>query len=300
MFDESEYEGAPSLTTDQKINHYRAALTPQPEDEEFLCALPEPRPFGHFISQTRTYLERYPLALVGEVGLDRSFRIPQIWLPEQTEDRNDALTPGGREGRTLSKYHVNIDHQRKVLTAQLQLAGELQRAVSVHGVQAHGVVYETIAKTWKGRERHVPSKKERKKQEAEAKVHGQPPDAVTESKSPSGPKPFPPRICLHSFSGSAEAVKQYFAPTVPCQAFFSFSTTINNWSADVSGKVEEAVKAVPDHRILVESDLHTAGDQMDRYLEEVVRKICNVKQWDLEHGVRQLGDNWKHFVFGGR
>lgn len=299
MFDEAEYDSASELSPEQKIAHYQDVLNPKSEDVEFLRALPPPRPFRHFLDQTRNYLERYPWALVGEVGLDRSFRIPEAWLPEQVDERNDALTPGGREGRQLSPYRVSMEHQKKVLTAQLRLAGDMQRAVSVHGVQAHGIVYETLAATWKGHEKSVPSKKERKKQQTADKVAAEPSEHSDESTSQSTSKPFPPRICLHSFSGPAETVKQYVTPSAPCEVFFSFSTTINSWSETGDGKVEAAVKAVPDDRVLVESDLHTAGEKMDAYLEEVVRKMCEVKGWGLEEGVRKLGENWKRFVFGG-
>lgn len=297
MFDEAEYDGACELDDDQKASHYQDVLTPKSDDRAFLLSLPAPRPFGHFLSQTRDHLERYPLALIGEVGLDRSFRIPEAWLPEQADTRNDALTPGGREGRKLSPYRVSMEHQKKVLTAQLHLAGEMERAVSVHGVQAHGIVYETLAATWKGHE-NVSNKKARKQQEAAEKLGAEPESAADGTASPSAPKPFPPRVCLHSFSGPAETVKQYIASTVPCEVFFSFSTTINSWSEKGDGKVEAAVRAVPDDRVLVESDLHTAGNRMDAYLEEIVRKICEVKGWELEDGVRRLGRNWRRFVFG--
>ena len=299
MFDEAEYEGSTTLSIDQKVAHYQDVLNPTSNDVEFLRSLPGPQPFGHFIGQTRGYLERYPLALVGEVGLDRSFRIPEAWLPEQADRRDDALTPGGREGRKLSPYRVSIEHQKKVLAAQLRLAGEMGRAVSVHGVQAHGVVYETLASTWKGYESRVPSKKERKRKDADSATNQ---ETQSDSTGPafSTSKPYPPRICLHSFSGPAETVKQYIAATVPCEVFFSFSTTINAWSDFSDGKVEAAVKAVPSNRLLVESDLHTAGENMDRYLEDAIRKICSVRQWTLEEGVTKLGQNWKRFVFGAR
>ncbi|CAK3972838.1 Cut9-interacting scn1 [Lecanosticta acicola] len=297
MFDETEYDGSVVLSAEHMRAHYQSVLTPKPEDSDFIHALPHPRPLGEFLHQTREYLQRFPLALVGEVGLDRSFRIPETWLPGEAEHRDDALTPGGREGRKLSSYSVSMTHQKKVLSAQLHLAAEMQRAVSVHGVAAHGHVYDTVAQTWKGHERKV-SKRDRKRAEATAKLHANPPEAGDEVEAASGSKPYPPRICLHSFSGPAETVKQYIAPSVPCDVFFSFSTTINSWSDSGNGKVEAAVKAVPDDRILVESDLHTAGDRMDEYLGDIVRKLCSVKGWELEDGVRRLGCNWRRFVFG--
>lgn len=295
MFDETEHNGSTRLTAEQKIVHYQSVLSPKSEDLEFLRSLPDPRPFGHFIGQTRDYLLRFPLALIGEVGLDKSFRIPENWLPDDGcqcgDQRENGLTPGGREGRKLSPYRVSMDHQRKVLLAQLALAGELHRAVSIHGVQAHGVLHDTLAQTWKGYERKKASKRDRRK------ADGTTDDSENQEKV-SLSKPYPPRICLHSFSGPAETVKQYIASAVPCEVFFSFSTTINAWAERGDGKVEAAVKMVPDDRILVESDLHTAGDRMDDYLEEGVRKICNVKGWVLEEGVKRLARNWRHFALG--
>lgn len=298
MFDETEYANATSLTDDQKATHYQSVLTPKSDDRAFLLSLPDPRPFGAFISQMRSYLQKYPLALVGEVGLDKSFRIPEDWLPQHLEERDTALTPGGREGRRLSPYRVSMEHQRKVLLAQLGLAGEMQRAVSVHGVQTHGIVHDTLAETWKGHERKPVSKRERKRTEAARKANAEPEDAEDDGSGDAGPKPYPPRVCLHSYSGPAETVKLYVAPTVPCEVYFSFSTSINSWAGDGKGKVEAAVRAVPDDRLLMESDLHTAGDRMDGYLEEIVKKLCEVKGWELEAGITQLAANWLRFVTG--
>ncbi|KAF2722870.1 Metallo-dependent hydrolase [Polychaeton citri CBS 116435] len=296
MYDETEYANVAQLSVEQKRDHYRSVLTPTSSDDAFLDTLPDPRPFGDFISKTREYLQRYPLSLIGEVGLDKGFRIPDAWLPGDQSQRNDALTPGGREGRKLSPYRVDMEHQRKVLLAQLRLAGEMHRAVSIHGVQAHGVVHDTLAATWAGYERKVVSKKEQKRQAAAINRGAEPPQSSDEEHR--SLKPYPPRVCLHSFSGPAETVKLYVAPSVPCKVFFSFSTTINSWASDDDGKVEAAVRAVPNDRLMIESDLHTAGEKMDQYLEEIVRKICEVKEWQLEEGVKILRDNWCSFIFG--
>ena len=67
----------------------------------------------------------------------------------------------------------------------------------------------------------------------------------------------------------------------------------------LSTKLADVIKAVPDDRLLVETDLNYAGDSLDRLLEQITRTICGIKGWKLEEGVRQLGKNWKRFVFGG-
>lgn len=291
MYDEQSYHGVLSLSDDQKVEHYQSVLTPKSEDRDFLLALPDPRPFSHFLEETRQYLQRYPFALIGEVGLDKGFRLPEAWLPEQRSKRDDTLTPGGREGRRLSPYRVSMDHQKRVLLAQLRLAGELNRAVSVHGVQAHGILFETLAETWKGHERK-PVGKRKKQRELGMEAEDKPGEPASEA----NPKPYPPRICLHSYSGPADPVKQYTNAAIPVDIFFSFSSVINFSSPTT--KSEDAIKAVPDDCILIESDLHTAGDRMDGYLEEIVRKICELKGWSLEDGLLQLGRNWKRFVFG--
>jgi Tat protein secretion system quality control protein TatD with DNase activity len=294
MFDEETYPNTEALTPEQKIEHYQSALTPSPTDRDFLLALPDPRPLSVFLAETRAYLEKYPLALIGEVGLDKQFRIPEVWLPGKKTERDESTTPGGREGRSLSPYRVSMSHQKKVLLAQLHLAGELGRAASVHGVQAHGVVFNTLQETWKGHEKKVPSKRERKKQETTVTTFTESNYQTEEEEK--APKPYPPRICLHSYSGPPETIKQYLDPRIPAKIFFSFSSVIN-FSHAGSAKTENAVKAVADDRILIESDLDSAGERMDGYLEEIVRKLCEIKGWELEYGVKQLAANWKNFVF---
>lgn len=294
MFFESDYENSSQLTSEQKLSHYQQVLTPTSGVDDHLAqSLPEPTSFEHFLRTLEEHLLEFPLALVGEVGLDKSFRIPMAWIPEQLEQRDPSLTPGGREGRTLTPFRVDLGHQRRILLAQLALGGKHRRAASVHGVQAHGILYETLASLWKGHER--PSKAKRRLKKNQAAISPKAFDSENDHKQE---LPFPPRICLHSYSGPAEAVKQYTAPRVPCDIYFSFSVTINAWSESGDGKVESAVRAVPDDRVLIESDLHTAGDDMDDYLRQVAEKICSVKSWELDAGVTQLARNWKRFVTG--
>ncbi|KAI1394064.1 hydrolase [Hypoxylon trugodes] len=301
-------------TSSGKISHYDHILAPSPssKDVSFSEGLPDPRPLSQFLRETKSRLEKHPLALVGEVGLDKAFRLPQSWTSAYEARRDEGLTPGGREGRLLSPHRVQITHQVAILQAQLRLAGEMQRAVSVHGVQAHGVLYDTLAGLWKGYEKEVTSRRDQKRVAAGAEdFSDSSEDEIEDGSGPKstnkrkpnldpdklGPKPYPPRICLHSFSGPAEVAKQYLHPSVPAKVFFSFSIVIN-WSTGGGDKAEETIRIVPDDRILVESDLHTAGESMDQYLEEICRKICKIKGWDLREGLEKLGRNWREFIFG--
>lgn len=282
-----------------KSDHYKAVVLPSPtdgEDDDFLLSLPDVRPLSSLLSQIRIYLEHYSFALVGEIGLDRAFRIPGLEMADNRYEKDPALTPGGREGRRLSPYRVDMDHQKKILKAQLNLAGEMQRAVSVHGVAAHGIVFETLRQTWHGYEKPVLSKRERKRKVSSDTVHEDEQPAIWIAEA-SSPKPFPPRICLHSYSGPPDTLKQYLHPSVPTAIFFSFSRLVN-FSSSASKKAIDVIKAVPADRVLAESDLHAAGEKMDDLIEEIVRTICEIKGWSLEEGVKQLASNWMHYVFG--
>lgn len=283
----------------QKEAHYTAVLTPSPEDPEFMNLLPAPKLLSSLISETRERLRMFPNALVGEIGLDKSFRLPGVWTPQDLESRDDQLTPGSREGRRLSPYKVKMEHQRTVLSAQLRLAGEMGRAVSVHSVQAHGAVLDSLKELWAGHERVVMSRRERERQQDaegalsdDEKVNG-----AKERKPSKASAPFPPRICMHSYSGPVEPIRQFLNKSNPSDVYFSFSVAIN-FSGAQAKKARDVIKALPDDRILIESDLHVAGPQMDQLLEEVTRQICDLRGWELRHGVQQLADNWKRFVCG--
>ena len=278
-----------------KASHYQAVLTPTPTSEhhEFISRLPQPLSLKAYLDNLKEYLHRYPLALVGEIGLDRAFRIPNDWVSGQQEERDGSVTPGGREGRRLSPYRVKLEHQGSILKAQLNLAGEMQRAVSLHGVQAHGILFETLQETWRDHQNKTVSNKSKKKNR-NAAIHEES-EKLEGADAPS--KPYPPRICLHSYSGPPDALKQYLNSSVPTQAYFSFSVGVN-FPTSASDKVVQVIKALPDDRILVESDLHCAGERMDDLLEEVARSVCEIKGWSLEQSVKQLALNWRKFVFG--
>lgn len=298
-------------TAEQREKHYNAVLNPAP-DTEFIASLPDPISLKGFLSETRRRLADAPLALIGEVGLDKGFRLPAAWAEGEPLERDERLTPGGREGRRLSPYHVKMQHQVQVLLAQLHLAGELGRAASVHGVQAHGVLFDALASLWKGHEKEVVSRRKQKmvakgaedfssseEDEDEYDDEGFPIETTATPKTKLyTPKPFPPRICLHSFSGSPQVMTQYLNPAIPARIFFSFSTAINLSTAGGEKKFPDVIRGCPADRILIESDLHTAGDDMDYYLQAMYRKVCEIKGWTLEEGLARIRKNYEEFIFG--
>ncbi|KAI1828125.1 hypothetical protein F4861DRAFT_490747 [Xylaria intraflava] len=316
LYDDTASNPTSNSQPPEKIAHYDQVLVPPPssKDISFSEGLCDPRPLSSFLDETRRRLEKFPLALVGEIGLDRAFRLPTAWTSAQEANREEGLTPGTREGRRLSPYRVQMTHQVAIFRAQLKLAGRMGRPVSVHGVQAHGMVYDTIADCWKGQEKEVLSRRQKRQIATGAEDFSSDTDDESDhvstlrregahkkpaGKNPkgAGPQGFPPRICLHSFSGHVEQLKMYLHPSVPAKVYFSFSTAIN-WGTGGGEKTEEVIRATPGDRILSESDLHTAGEQMDSELEEVCRKICQVKGWGLREGVEILGRNWREFVLG--
>lgn len=312
---QATFDASSADLASEKRRHYNAVLVPSPQsknDDSFIDDLPDPRPLSAFISQTRRYLEEHPYALVGEIGLDKAFRLPNHG--PAPDELDEGMTPGRRDGRALSPYRVSIEHQTKVLDAQLRLAGELGRAVSVHGVQAPGHLYDALKGTWKGFERRVVSARERKRiapgvdedfssdSSSEDDTH----DATTESghKKAKKAKPYPPRICLHSFSSGVQTLKQYVDDrSIPAKVYFSFSLLVNYSHGAHSNErrkhiADEVVRACPDDRILLESDLHSAGEDMDDLLEQIYRKVCEAKGWELREGIERIKKNYEEFIFG--
>ncbi|KAJ4300486.1 Cut9-interacting protein scn1 [Collariella sp. IMI 366227] len=296
---------------EQKTKHYAAVLSPAP-DAEFVASLPTPVSLKVFIEETRRRVREAGTAvIIGEIGLDKAFRLPWAWNPAEHSERDAKLTPGGREGRMLSPHHVRMPHQVRVLKAQLRLAGELGVAVSVHGVQAHGVLFDAMAALWKGHEKEVVSKRKQKMVATGAEDFSsseEEDDDYSDDEAQDGerriagkrykPKPFPPRVCLHSFSGSPQMLSQYLNPAIPLRPYFSFSTVINLSTAGGESKFPELIRACPDDRLLVESDLHCAGEDMDGFLEDMYRKVCEIKGWSLEEGVERIRKNYEGYVFG--
>jgi Tat protein secretion system quality control protein TatD with DNase activity len=148
-------------TAEAKNEHYRQLLMPpgsklssKPENKDaldrLLRDLPHPFTLEDMVSDLRKNMteflnlhrgdpSRYPKPLLGEVGLDQSFRVPF-----GTSAESDLAHISG--GSRLSPFFVPVEHQRRILEAQIDLAIEMGVNVSLHSVKSPAPT-QTMLKT---------------------------------------------------------------------------------------------------------------------------------------------------------
>jgi len=118
-----------------KADHYAGLLDARkihPEVlDRLLPRLPDPTSLDEILQGLRRNFEAFPEAMLGEVGLDRAFRIPFDFSSSPRE-----LTP----------FTVPFDHQVSILEAQIRLAVEMGRNVSFHSVKCPAGTLEVLAK----------------------------------------------------------------------------------------------------------------------------------------------------------
>jgi len=121
-----------------KGDHYRTVFREQLQSDQYsedfermLVSLPEPVALEDCIANLRRHLINFPQAMVGEVGMDRSARIPFDFRAEKRE---------------LTKFVVPFGHQLKVLEDQIGVAVELSRNVSLHSVKAPKPTIDLLAR----------------------------------------------------------------------------------------------------------------------------------------------------------
>jgi hypothetical protein len=134
-----------------------------------------------------------------------------------------------------TRARVRFDHQLALLAEQLALAAELGRPASVHCVRGYGHLLSLFA--------------------------GLP-----------GPGACPPAVMLHSYGGSPEEVGRFTRlKGIGGRFYFSFSAAIN---ARTPEKLAARIRAVPDDRLLLESD--QVGAQKTLHLDgaAIPRSAC--------------------------
>ncbi|KAI1315109.1 hypothetical protein EDD11_001299 [Mortierella claussenii] len=106
---------------------------------------------------------------------------------------------------------------------------------------------------------------------------------------------LPPRLCMHSYGGSPDMLKAFCKMDHPPEMFFSFSILINGRLQE--RKLKELILAVPENRLLIESD-HHSHTQVDYLLREMVFKVAEIRGWTVEETVHKTARNWHRFVYG--
>ena len=194
----------------------------------YLDSLPE-----NWLDELEILLKQHPSAIVGEIGLSKMAR----FIRQHPEGKSVAL-----------------DIQRSVFKNQMILAAKLRRPVSVHCVNQHGVFISVLEELLE----------------------------LASSNDDSPLHSFPVAIGMHSFTGTAHQVKQLLnfetkvqsrgakkkkkkkqpAPADPL-FYFGFSHTVNHvmcTSEKSRKKGREAVRSIPENRLLAESDVHSSHD----------------------------------------
>lgn len=214
-------------------------------DDALLASLPEPQSWHAFQETQARHLEQFPNAWVGEVGLDK--------------DRRFAI-PSAAGRPALTNVKVTMQHQQLLLRDQMFTAIKYKRPVSLHGVQCHGALFDTIT-------------------------------AVAKETISRGDPMVP--VCLHSFSGSDQLAQRWLsAKSLRGLVYFSFSYAVNHRYE----KWASVIQSIPDDRILMESDLHVAGERMERALQDVLQCIAQAKAWSLKDAHEHLCQNWDKWL----
>ncbi|KAJ7878610.1 TatD DNase family Scn1 [Mycena leptocephala] len=251
-----------------KYEHYRRLFIgenaePSAENasifEELVLLLPEPITLDEVILDLRHNFELFPsaTAMLGEVGLDKAYRVAFDY----------RASP-----RRLSPFTIpsaSLIDQLSILEAQLDLAVELHRNVSLHSVKCPQVTVDLMNKS--------------------RLKYGRQWDNI--------------RIDLHSCSLNPQVLTAIQKKHK--NVFMSLSTTINGRS----NNLDALIAACSPDRILIESDIDDINRCTERCIEilnivarvkgwsieeEWVDELAN-EEWGV---VRRVEANWKAFKDG--
>ncbi|KAJ3232393.1 hypothetical protein HDU78_007174 [Chytriomyces hyalinus] len=246
------------------------------------------------IAQLRKYLVNQPASFVGEIGLD------------------------GIATHADTKVKYDMDHQLRMFTAQMKLAAELQRPVSVHAVGCFGKLESYFMELCKD----VPKDLSRKEKERirRSKLEADPATTATSKTTTTTTasttaatmesqvsaqsnnnamhpslNAWPPAIMLHSYSGSPETIRNImrYPSLVSSRFYFSFSHFVNGRMA--FEKLQQRIAQVPDDRILIESDLNDPK-VVDEACFKALEMVANAKGWSLDEATKRVGANAARFL----
>lgn len=236
-----------------KEHHYRSVFAPLTKQESvrleleaILPHLPEPRCLKDIVAELRDRFTRFPSALLGEVGLDRAFRIPtsRDSIKDQISEQGILASDPAAEskpnehtlalrGKRLTSLGVPIQHQTRVLLAQVGVAVDFGRSISMHSVRAGEATADFLKECCR----------------------------VYNGTDPSRGAFRDVNLDLHSCTLSAEMLASILR--THSNVFASFSVTINLRQKNLLAQMA----VVPPSRMLIESDWHSAEELGERNLD---------------------------------
>jgi Tat protein secretion system quality control protein TatD with DNase activity len=117
------------------LSHYQSLFPcstvpsdPHPDLLTLLPALPPPTSASSFLASLELKLLSHPTTMLGEVGLDKAFRLP---------------LPSGRK----SSLGTPIAHQLAILEAQVKIAIKLGKNISLHSVRTSEDMVQFLRRT---------------------------------------------------------------------------------------------------------------------------------------------------------
>ena len=144
--------------TPSKEEHYLSLFftpksSPTSKDRILLSTLlpylPDPIPFAPLLDQLRADIaeskDKGNLTMLGEIGLDGQARMRWPVQARDIYEEQYGKEKGRRAGdddeedwRRLTPFKTNMQHQRKIMAMQMEVAIELGVSASVHSVAAPG------------------------------------------------------------------------------------------------------------------------------------------------------------------
>ncbi|EGC30289.1 hypothetical protein DICPUDRAFT_157997 [Dictyostelium purpureum] len=103
---------------------------------------------------------------------------------------------------------------------------------------------------------------------------------------------FPPKIALHTFGGKPATVVQFSKMAGGKGDRFYFGLSFINLT---SSKIEKLIQAIPDDRILIESDQSTPL-KAEASIFKLIQKISRSKNWTIQKTIQQTALNALKFI----
>ena len=278
-----------------------AANTPESSPQSNMMHLPTQYLEMDWLTRLETHLSQHPHIIVGEIGLCKMARFVREFPSEK----------GGKAAA--------LQLQKYVFRKQLELAAKWSRPVTVHCVNMHGIFMEVMKDVLRAAKESI----------EDQDVDGG--GAILQSQLR---KAFPPAIAMHSFTGTAHHAQEIMSfenqllhpeevgdlgkrrkkkQTQTKQEepnntkgdtakdtlfYFGFSHIINHrmcTSEKARRKGMEAVRSIPAHRLLIESDVHSSED-VALGTAGALAYVAHVRGESIEDVAEQTVSNGLHFL----